>query len=235
LEKRLGKSCCFLLKQQNEYAGWDYHGPTKRTDMSITGWCIMALKSSLIVGVKENEIKRSFTIVGDLLNATMYTKDNSSSTKGEAWYDKIAPDDTKAKCGAGTAMAPVAMLIRQYLGWHRTENWMVAATEGQLAHLPLASIQVKGPNAILNQAFNVHIYRIYYAYLALFQQGGESWKTWNEKVTPEILKAQRLDGDFKGSWDSGNDHSIKPGGRPLATAFLCLSLEIYGSSTICVG
>ena len=225
--KSLESAVDFILKQQNEYAGWDYRGPSKRTDMSLTGWCIMALKSALIAGVKENEIKRSFTIVGDLLNDTSYTKDNTSTTKGEAWYDKFAPNDTQSKRGAGDAMIPIAMLIRQYLGWNRTENWMVAAANGQVGHLPKARAQEVGPNAIMNQAFTVSIYRIYYAYLALFQQGGDIWKTWNESVTPEILKAQRLDGDFKGSWDSGNDHSVKPGGRPLSTAFLCLSLEIY--------
>jgi hypothetical protein len=42
-----------------------------------------------------------------------------------------------------------------------------------------------------------------------------------------VLKAQRLDGDFKGSWDNNQWEMMKVGGRPLSTAFLCLSLEIY--------
>ncbi len=171
---------------------------------------MMGLKSSLLVGVREDEIRRSFSQVGELLDTSCFTKDNTSTTKGDAWYNPVE----NMFSGKGNAMQPIAMLIRQYMGWNRTEPWLEAAAKGQLAILP------NPQNALV-------AYRVYYAYLALFQQGGEEWKKWNEAVTPIVLKKQRQDGDFKGSWDPNQGEMMKVGGRPLTTAFLCLSLEIY--------
>ena len=212
--KNLEKAVDNILRQQIPYAGWTYYDGSKKTkevtDMSLTGWCMMGLKSSLMVGVRENEIKRVFIEVGDLLNSSPFTSDNTSTTKGDSWYNPVE----KMKSGRGAAMQPIAMLIRQYIGWHRTEPWLQAATKGQVEVLP-------------KDVKTTSIYRLYYAYLALFQQGGDDWKKWNEEVTPVVLKAQRLDGDFKGSWDPNQGEMMKVAGRPLSTAFLCLSLEIY--------
>lgn len=213
-KKNLEKSVDNILKQQIPYAGWTYHDGSKRTkeitDMSVTGWCMMGLKSALLVGIRENEIKRAFSEVGELLDTSCYTKDNTSTTKGDSWYNPVE----KMFSGKGNAMQPIAMLVRQYIGWNRTEPWLAAAAKGQLSVLP-------------NPQNSIVAYRVYYGYLALFQQGGEEWKKWNEAVTPIVLKQQRQDGDFKGSWDPNQGEMMKVGGRPLTTAFLCLSLEIY--------
>ncbi|PCJ51613.1 MAG: hypothetical protein COA79_25805 [Planctomycetota bacterium] len=203
----------YILKEQNASGGFNYRGPTTRDDMSVIGWCIMALKSALVSGLREKEIKEVFKNVGDLLDNSINTKDNSSSSKGEAWYGITNGKPSDKNSQAGGSMQAIAMLIRQYLGWHRSENWLAAAAEGQVANLP-------------NSKKNMHVYRIYYSYLTLFQQGGAKWKTWNTKVTPTVLKAQRTDGDFRGSWNPSKG-MMRVGGRPLTTAFLCLSLEIY--------
>jgi hypothetical protein len=213
-KKNLEKAVDNILKQQIPYAGWTYFDGSSKTkevtDMSLTGWCMMGLKSAKMVGVRENEISIAFHQVGDLLDTSCFTKDNTSTSKGIAWYNPVE----KMVSGNGAAMQPIAMLVRQYLGWNRTENWLAAAAKGQTSVLP-------------KDVSTTSIYRIYYSYLALFQQGGDDWKTWNDAVTPVVLKAQRLDGDFKGSWDNNQWEMMKVGGRPLSTAFLVLSLEIY--------
>ena len=198
----------YLLKQQNVSGCFDYTGPSARDDMSITGWCIMGLKSAMLSGIKEKEIKEAFHKCGNFLDSIKKTTgDNTSTSKGDAWY---TPDGT---IGAGTACQAIAMLVRQYLGWERSSPWLQAAAEGQVSKIPVAYA-------------GTDIYRVYYSFLTLFQQGGKHWKAWNEPVSKMILAAQRTDGDFAGSWDKNGCH-VDKGGRVLYTAFLCLSLEIY--------
>ena len=52
------------------------------------------------------------------------------------------------------------------------------------------------------------------------------WDNWSKKLTPAVVKTQREEGNFKGSWDAvgawGED-----GGRVYSTATLVLTLEAY--------
>jgi hypothetical protein len=200
----------YLLKQQNASGCFDYSGPTNRDDMSVTGWCIMGLKSALLANIKEKEITEAFKKCGAFFDKTEGTNDNTSTSKGLAWY---TPGTTGSGAPAGACQA-IAMLIRQYLGWERSSPWLTAASDGQITKIP----------AVYESA---DVYRIYYSFLTLFQQGGANWKAWNEPVSKMIVNAQRQDGDFKGSWNPNNTSHMEKGGRVLFTAFLCLSLEIY--------
>lgn len=199
----------FLLKQQNVSGCFDYTGPSARDDMSVTGWCIMGLKSANLAGIKQKEIKEAFHKCGDFLDKTDGTKDNTSTSQGLSWYTP----GTVGSGAAGGACQAIAMLVRQYLGWERSSPWLQAAAEGQVSKIPAAYA-------------GTDIYRVYYTFLTLFQQGGKQWKAWNDPVSKMIVSAQRVDGDFKGSWDKNGCH-VDVGGRVLYTAFLCLSLEIY--------
>ena len=201
----------YLIKEQNASGGYNYTGPSARDDMSVTGWCVMGLKSAMVSGIKENAIKTVFKKVGEIMdhneNATT-TADNTSTTKGMAWYT------SGGKSHSSSAVTAIAMLIRQYLGWQRSEPWLEAASAGQVSKLP-------------GNYANMNVYRVYYAYLTLFQQGGAKWKAWNKPVSDIIVNAQRMDGDFKGSWDPNGKSHMSKGGRVLFTAFLVLSLEVY--------
>ena len=168
----------------------------------------MGLKSAILAGIKEKEIKDAFHKCGAFLDSVKNTTgDNTSTSKGIAWY---TPDGNS---GAGTACQAIAMLVRQYLGWERTAPWLESAADGQVSQIPAAYA-------------GMNIYRVYYSFLTLFQQGGKHWTAWNEPVSKIVVAAQRQDGDFRGSWDK-NGSVCDKGGRVMYTAFLCLSLEIY--------
>jgi hypothetical protein len=198
----------FLLKQQNASGCFDYSGPSARDDMSVTGWCIMGLKSAMLCNIKTKEIKDAFHKCGAFFDVTEGTKDNTSTTQGLAWY---TPGTVGTGAPAGACQA-IAMLTRQYLGWERSSPWLQAAADGQVSKIPA-------------DYASMDVYRVYYSFLTLFQQGGNHWKAWCKPACAPILTAQRKDGDFKGSWDKNGCH-VDKGGRVLYTAFLCLTLEV---------
>ncbi|PCJ60613.1 MAG: hypothetical protein COA79_08565 [Planctomycetota bacterium] len=208
-EKAVELAVDYLIAQQNPSGAYNYKQSSKRDDMSVTGWCVMGLKSAMIAGIREKQIKTVFDgVVKNLDNNLTTTGDNTSSTRGRSWY--MGGGGQKA----GTACGAIAMLIRQYTGWHRTEPWLEAATEGHVQSIPV-------------KYENMNVYRVYYAYLTLFQQGGKAWRTWNKPVSDLIVKTQRQDGDFKGSWNPNAVSHMEGGGRVLFTAFLVLSLEVF--------
>jgi hypothetical protein len=72
----------------------------------------------------------------------------------------------------------------------------------------------------------IDMYYWYYGTLAMFQMGGQEWNQWNAKMVDAIVKTQRTDGNFAGSWDNvdawGDD-----GGRVYATAVMTMCLQVY--------
>lgn len=199
----------FLLKQQNPKGLFDYFGPSSLNDMSVSGWCIFALKSGILAGIKENEIQEALLKCSELLDATEGTSDNSSSSAGLAWYLPFI----RGSGNAGGACQAIAMLIRQYTGWNRDEPWLQAAAAGQISDIP--------------ETFqNLNIYRTFFTTFVLFQQGGKVWNAWHKPITKIIIESQRKDGDFKGSWDN-NGSTTDVGGRVLNTALLNITLELY--------
>lgn len=203
----------FILKQQNSTGCFDYKGNSTRDDMSVTGWCITALKSGALANIKRKEIGEAYEKLKLFLDVAEGTKDISPTSKGLAWYTPT----TIGSGVAGGACQAIAMFVNQQIGRENTEPtpWLIAAADGQISKLP---IKYDSPQA--------NVYRIYYTYLTLRQMGGKHWVAWNEPVSKMIIAAQRQDGDFRGSWDK-NKSSIDKAGRVMYTAFLCLCLEIY--------
>ncbi|MFN0132388.1 MAG: hypothetical protein ACKVW3_07660 [Phycisphaerales bacterium] len=105
------------------------------------------------------------------------------------------------------------MVVSQLLGHRRDEPAMKAAAEFILTAPP--AWNGRAPT-----------YYWYYATLALFQQQGEAWKAWNDRLAPELLEGQHRDGPAKGSWNP-QDQWSRLGGRIYQTAVCTLSLEIY--------
>ena len=73
------------------------------------------------------------------------------------------------------------------------------------------------------------MYYWYFGSLALYQVGGECWKTWSRALATAVVGNQRMDGgycDFKGSWDP-IDPWGPDGGRVYSTALMAMCCECY--------
>ena len=67
-------------------------------------------------------------------------------------------------------------------------------------------------------------YYWYYGSYALYQMGPPHWDRWAKKLTPAVVKKQRQDGNFKGSWDPEGAWGDQ-GGRVGTTALAILTLQ----------
>ena len=74
----------------------------------------------------------------------------------------------------------------------------------------------------------VNFYYWYYATHALFQQGGEAWRVWNERLKDVLLESQvgREHGTAYGSWDPRGKRA-EQAGRLYSTVLSILCLEVY--------
>jgi hypothetical protein len=72
----------------------------------------------------------------------------------------------------------------------------------------------------------VGMYYWFHASHALFQVGGQDWKSWSKSLTEALLKTQRHGGCEDGSWDPIDEWGSL-GGRVYSTAISALCLEVY--------
>jgi hypothetical protein len=204
--------------------GWDYTAPKPtRIDSSVSGWCIMALKSAAAGGLSvgngmegaKSWLKKAweasnpgFANLKDPykdVSTFPYTYDSTNNA-----FDVGAP-------GSGIhEMAPVGALAAVFLG-HKGGDMMLES---------LCNYIVKNQ---FPATYPTNTYYMYYNTLAIFQAGGERWTKWNDTVRDMLVGAQRRSNDcFDGSWDYANTvfHGHQTG-RLLSTAYCCLSLEVY--------
>ncbi len=216
--------------------GWDYtRANPKRIDASVTGWCVMALKAAKSAGLDvgdgwegskqwfeghwraSNPGKDPNSISSDEKSYFAYTWDSVGNQIGFNFGQMAAaPDPAKRR-----PIECVGGLAGVFLGKR--------PGDGMLDSLINTIMDEQVP-----KSWPCNTYWMYYNTLAVFQYGGQNWKTWNGQVRDMLVEAQHGNGTgcFNGSWDyekTGGriSHHIEDVGRLLSTAYCCLSLEVY--------
>jgi hypothetical protein len=216
IKKNAQQGINYLESHRNPYSVWRYQPRDNDNDTSVTGWCLMAYESGEYFGleVSKNAIKLVETWldqVTDQSGRCGYTKAGEPSSRH--------PGDhaTRFPVEKGEAMTAVGLFCRFFMGQDPKEKPVMKAA----ADLILSKPPIWDP-----KGGTIDEYYWYYATYALFQMGGKHWTEWSKKLTDSVVKKQREDGNFKGSWDPigawGED-----GGRVYTTAILVLTLEAY--------
>ena len=118
-------------------------------------------------------------------------------------------------------------------------EWLEVGREGERhrAHLALArsdppdwtisfkEIAVKGQGKVRVQIGHLSFYEWWYATMALFQAGGDGWRSWYARLASALVPHQRQDGCARGSWDPLGPYERQTGGRVFATALAVQMLE----------
>ncbi len=215
----------WLVAAKNPYKAWRYTSKCGENDASVTGWCVMALKSA----------KASNLHVGEaaLHEANDWMKSVTETNYGKVGYMDLESAGVKVVVPGKNdqyqnheALGAVGMMTRIFVDTDRSDP-VLAMTASLLTNdLPVWD----------KAKFTNDYYYWYYATLALYQydgpdsQGtGKYWKRWNEAIKQVLPKNQhtRADGCAEGSWDADDRWGFE-GGRVYAVAINALTMEVYG-------
>lgn len=201
-----------LLNGQKDHGGWIMYtfdkGDTSRWDVSLSGFCIQALKAAYIAGAETAKLKEGMDKAAEFLM-------KRQRADGGFPYSAANP-------GRQPNMTAVSVLCLQLLGYG--EN---TATKSGLNYLRDADCSWTNPE-------QAPIYSWYYVSQAKFHQGGASWSAWNNKFAPTLIRNQSKDG----SWTSPGHNLTGDGvtrefrgdginSQVYATTLAALTLQVY--------
>ncbi len=216
------KGIDFLCKAQNPGFAWRYEVRRGDNDTSVTGWCVMALKSAELSGLKFDHA--AYKGVQEWLNRVT----NSQKVVG---YQ--APGDQGSYINGVNdkflnhpAMTAVGLLCKIFV------------TKAKDADMKTqAAIIVKDLPAYDEEHKAIDYYYWYYAALALFQYdapNGAAWMAFNKSMKNALVPFQAgystSGGKVTcpdGSWNPAVDKWGSVGGRVYTTAINVLTLEVY--------
>ena len=208
----------FIAMARNPYMAWRYEPRGGENDTSVTGWCVMALKSGKFAGLEVDpdafEGARQWVdkMTDPNFGQVGYNYPGGAPARPEGKQDRFPPEKSHSMTAAG-------ILSRIFLGEDPRASEMIKKGANLCIELPPSWNPDDG---------SIDMYYWYYATLALFQTGGSYWRKWNENMKDAIVKNQHQKGSGSrtGSWDPigvwGDD-----GGRVYSTAVLVMCLEVY--------
>ncbi|MFO1064681.1 MAG: prenyltransferase/squalene oxidase repeat-containing protein [Pirellulales bacterium] len=186
------RAITFIATSQNAAGGWGYL-PKQPGDLTITGWQTMTLKSGQSAGLS---IPGSGIIRLD--------KFLDSQTDAEKIYYGYGVPGKRESCTS------IALLLRMYRGWSKTDPRVLAGVR---------FVSAEGPS-------QTDMYRNYYATMLLFHTGGPVYEQWNKKMRDYLVQSQSRDGHAAGSWYFPDKYGDQ-GGRLYNTAMCAMILEVY--------
>jgi hypothetical protein len=185
-----------VAAQREETGGWQY-APGEFGDTSVTGWCLMALHSAERVG---------------------YAIPPRTTQAASKWLQRVtAPGDSllagyQNRTPATPSMTAKNVFCRILLGETLSPKAVQEASDF-IASMPPGSQERD-------------YYYWYYASISLMQLQNDGWTRWNLRLRDFLLRSQRGDGEFAGSWDADGKWTDR-GGRVYCTAMATLTLEVY--------
>ncbi|MEO9930371.1 prenyltransferase/squalene oxidase repeat-containing protein [Rhodopirellula bahusiensis] len=187
----------YCVNAQSAAGGWRYR-PRLDSDLSVTGWYVMALTSAQSAGL---EVPSSTLKMANSYLDTVQMYDGSA----------YSYQPNKA---ASFPMTAEGLLCRQYLGWPHDEE---ALTLGINDLVDGEMLDLSKPN----------VYYWYYATQAIHHYGGQPWRKWNGVMRVELPRLQLKRGAEAGSWSPQADEWGHRAGRLYVTCLSIYCLEVY--------
>jgi hypothetical protein len=189
----LGRALKVILEAQKvpktkaeENGGWRYEPDSKDSDISVTGWCLMALRSARLNGAPVS--------AAAIRDAVGFIDRCRRSDDGGFRYNPAA-DWWYARRGywvrnhSSSAKTAAALLCRELTGHHADEVNRAAADY---------LIKALNPGDLLHngkgQPEGHHAYATYYAAQGMFQLGGQHWEQFGEAMYQYLLAKQQSNG-----------------------------------------
>ncbi len=154
--------------------GWRYTPSTRQSDLSVSGWNLMALRSARLNGarVPDDNIRRGVEYI-------LRCQDKEGEKKGAFRYKPDRPDN-RAYMVVQTGLA---VLCLELTGWHDSREIELGRRFMLNNYQRLAGI-------------NNEMYGIYYYAQASFHAGGTLWERYANWMYERYLPGQREDGSW---------------------------------------
>ena len=150
--------------------GWRYRPNSNDSDLSLTGWALMALRSARLNGVP---------VPGEMIEDTVkYILRCRNATSGGFNYQPGHSLGTHNMTGVG-------LLCLELVGQHRTP-----ATKKAGDYL----LQTIRAGRFLDARW--FYYGVYYGSQGMFQLGDDYWVPWAQRMYQELIKKQNSDGSW---------------------------------------
>lgn len=218
LRRAAKKAIDYLLENQNaDLGGWRYE-PQVGSDLSVTGWCLMALRSAEMAGFKIPQER--YDRISSFLDSISYDD-------GAGYVYQL---DSKGKIQDSEkrpSMTATGLLCREYLGWAQNETALQRGATSlvsseNLVHFPTTEEEEK--------KYTHNVYGWYSTSMALKGLGpyNRNWRKWNGALSKELpMRQEPQNSSEAGSWDPRFDEYNFGGGRLYVTALSILCLEVY--------
>ena len=183
--------------------GWpDPRGQSE--DLTMTGWAVLALRAGQMGGV---EIPTSA-----LRDAEGFVESCAAGPDGarESRYADRPGGEERPEATA------VGLLLRQVLGWKKTEPDLIAGCNRLLEVLPPERADRLGGSGYF-----------FFATQALRNMEGENFDRWNHLMQQHLVRTQEREGPLGGSWSPGGDGGSRARSRMEATALSLMTLQVY--------
>lgn len=207
------KAVDFCVQTQLDDGGWKYNWPNQRSDLSVTGWVVMALQSARMAGIKVPE--KTFEKIEKLL-------DDVARDEGAQYVY-----EPRENSNTSPALTAVGLLCRQYLGWKKDDPRLVRGVNYLLDNYPLSYAKPEKDAFDPETIYPPDVYYWYYISQVAHHMGSDHWTRWNKVMREEVPKHQvKKSGTDKGSWDPKDDRWAM-GGRHYVTCLSIYMLEVY--------
>ena len=245
LERYVAALASFLTKHQHSLGGWRYE-PGQPGDITVTGWQVIALKSSQIAGVPiHSDLFRDVDRFLDSLappapiargQARLVAEPRTEPARDLTRYHYLASYANSTTREPNECTSAIGLLCRLYTGWQRNDPRLLAGVDQLLKSKAHPAIQ---------------LYRNFYLAQLLRQLDHPAWPHWNRRNRDYLVMMQATEASLTdprhpafggkaceiGSWylvnprgatkETARDRHLAPAGRLAHTALAILTLEVY--------
>ncbi|MEE2890383.1 MAG: prenyltransferase/squalene oxidase repeat-containing protein [Planctomycetota bacterium] len=229
LSKPVENATKWCLRAQNPGYGWKYGYQAGHNDTSVTGWMVLALKTSKVcaqsryIKVRKKDFDPAFegalkwfaSCTSPRNGICGYENAGDPGSQLQSHYPEPYPYSKDLSC-----MTAVGVLCRIFAGEKTSTDAIKQGTAVLMDQIPNWRPQEGKRKSKIN------LYYWYYATYAMFQIGGSKWREWNEAMIEALVRNQRVGGCEDGSWDPIGEWGIA-GGRVYNTAIGAMTLEVY--------
>jgi hypothetical protein len=188
------------------YGGWRYNPDSTDSDISLTGWQVLALKAAVNAG---------FTVPDHVFPAAAgFVRSLQGKSDGSFRYD--SPGESGSSC----ARAGMGALSLQLCGFPK-DPMIPPAIRFMQDYPPRWNIEEPGNG--------YPFYYWYYGTRAMYLAGGEDWAIWKDWMCRFLLDHQNADGSWDGDQSEENLDVYRVALGALMLEFCCGHVPIYMS------